>query len=191
MKKFLLAAALSCLLCPMSVFGEAVLPYEIQSALITKILMYDNNVDKNAKNNVLTIGILYRDDEKSKAALKSVTTEFGKLKAKGVKIKSCTLDFVPILAGGSLADEIRSKNVNVLYIIDGKNADVDSITGATQSLKLLSIIGEDTDRCVAKGISVGLKNDNDKPAILMNIQSTMKEGRDFSAQFLSLVKIVK
>jgi hypothetical protein len=191
MRKFLMAVGLLCLLFPKYAVADSALPFEIQSALITKILMYDNNVDKNVKNGVLTIGILYRDDEKSRAALRSVTAEFSKLKAKGVKIKNNSLEFASVSAGGSLADDLKSKSINVLYIIDGKNIDIEDVTSTTQALKLLSIVGDDAERCVAKGVSVGLKNENDKPSILVNIQSAMKEGRDFSAQFLSLVKIVK
>jgi hypothetical protein len=191
MNRLLWCGVVACLLVPQVLCAESNLPYAVQATLISKILVYDNNSGKNSKNNVIMIGLLYNDDEKSKDVVKAMTDQFTKLKAKGIEVKSYSLDSVPVLIGANLAEDLKANNVSVAYLVDGKNADINAITSVTQSLKVLSISGDNASQWVGKGITVGLANENDKASISINLPSAMKEGRDFSAQFLSLVKIVK
>jgi hypothetical protein len=76
-----------------------------------------------------------------------------------------------------------------LYIIGGNDASVSSLIKITQDMKILSITAEKANDRVKSGVTIGLDIDNGKPAILVNTKSSVKEGRDFSLQFLSLVKV--
>lgn len=167
------------------------LSYEMQAALITKILLYNNNLDKTNKGDTIVVGLLY--NEKSISALKNFANEFSKLKTKGVKVKDYKLDFCPVemTTKDDLANDLKSKKVGVLYIMNAKDMDIAAITKVTQNAKVLSVLGDDVEKSLKKGATMGFASDNNRPSILVNVQSAFKEGCDFSAQFLSLVKIVK
>lgn len=191
MKKILfLAAILS--YCAVSAGADALSP-DLQAALITKILMYENHVTKNAKNNTLVIGVLSGEDEKSVAVAKGISAALLKLKGKGAKINSFAIDVAQAKMAGkdAIVGELKSKNVNALYIAAARPADIAVATSVSQEMKIVSIIGDDAEKNVAKGVAVGLAVESNKPVILVNISAAVKEGCDFAAQFLQLVKIVK
>ncbi|OGS19105.1 MAG: hypothetical protein A2219_01530 [Elusimicrobia bacterium RIFOXYA2_FULL_50_26] len=173
--------------------GAESLSADLQAALITKILMYENHASKNAKNNTLVIGVLSGEDEKSAASAKAISAALLKLKAKGAKINSLAIDVAQAKIAGSSAvvEELKSKNVNALYIAAARPADISVATSVSQEMKIVSIIGDDAEKNVAKGVAVGLAVESNKPVILVNINAALKEGCDFAAQFLQLVKLVK
>ncbi len=171
-----------------------VLPYNIQVALMVKVLEQDKNIGKDLKDATINIGILYDQEKKSAGSLKNISGELSKLKEKNIKIKQqYNLNYYPILFGKEegLVTELKSKNIRVLYIITEKDENIPAIVKITQDLKILSVVGEKSEERVKKAVSIGFKVENSKPTILVNLASTLKEGRDFSPYFLSLVKIYK
>jgi len=170
------------------------LPYNIQTALIVKILEQDRNIGKDLKDTTVNIGILYDKEKKSIESSKNISVEFSKVKEKNVKIKqqyNVNYYLILFVKEEDLITELNSKNIHVLYIITENDANIPAIIKITQNLKILSIVGEKSEERVKKAVSVGLKVENSKPSILVNLGSSLKEGRDFSPYFLSLVKIYK
>jgi len=171
---------------------ERPLSSDIQAALTLKILLYDKNLDASIRNSTVGVGICYKNTEKSKTCLDEMIVSFEKLKTKGLKIRDYDIKFYPIMlsSADALRNELVQNSVNVLFISCGIS-DVRDIIAITQEQKILSVVGNFPGELVAKGVSIGLTIKNGKPSILLNLESSIKEGRGFSAQFLSLVSIVK
>lgn len=175
-----------------AVVSAANLPYNVQAALIVKMLQQDNNVSKIISENTVMVGVLCDGSEKAQTAADAMVRELEKLKAKGTKVKDYSLDCCKITLPEKqeIAAVLKAQKVNAVYVIIEKDSPLPDILKATQSLKALSIVGEDAkNRVMNKGVSVGWEVNEGKPAVYINPQSTVKEGRDFPLQFLSVLKV--
>ena len=150
------------------------LPPALQAALLTKILGQSKTI--TAKG-AITVGFYCP----SGGSCKTVAGELTKLKDSGAKIGAAAFSVQTI------ADLSGLGGVDALYV----GGSFDAALAATQKHKLLSVTGEDADRNVQAGVSIGLALDSDKPKILANTSSLAKEGVEFPAQFLALTKMYK
>ncbi|MHB9155477.1 MAG: YfiR family protein [Endomicrobiales bacterium] len=174
--------------------GAEPLPYEIQSALLVKSLAYDKNLDKSASNGAVQVGVVYDSDKKSEENARALSAELAKMKARGVKVKDYALEhqLIPLKGEADLPGELKAKSIGVVYTVSEKAETLAMVARVTRGLKILSVTGgNNAAEALKKGTSMGLVLENGKPVILMNLEASLKEGREFSAQFLSLVKVVK
>jgi hypothetical protein len=185
----ILAACLIWLM-PLTCFSE-MLPPKIQLALLAKILSFDKNIDKNVSNGFLNVAVVF-DDKKNNELAKGLSSELEQIKDGKVKVKDYNIKYklIQLTEATDIEKEIKANNIGIIFAYCLKD-NVPQIIKASVQLKVLTVTGDNSLENVKSGISIGLWFENNKPVILLNVNSVMKEGRDFVPQFLSLVKIIK
>jgi YfiR/HmsC-like len=186
------------LLCLVPLLGLGVLPpagaeemalsVERQVPILFKILTYDRNFEKRAGAE-LVIGIVYDPSNLDSA---KATTDLGNAlyqsKDKTVKqlpVKYYTIEYTN---NAELERIVKQKGISVLYIAPGNARNLTNLVQLSQDLHLTTLTG--VPDYVRRGASVGLALAQDKPQILINLQSTRAEGIQFDASLLGLATIV-
>jgi hypothetical protein len=167
---------------------EMDLPAAKQAELLLKILTYDRNLGAKAGSE-LAIGIVYDPTDRDSA---KATTDFGgalfQYKGKTVKqlpVKYYTIEYTNTT---DLERFVKQKGISVLYIAPGNARNLASILELSQDMNLTTLTG--VPDYVRKGAAVGLALAQDKPRILINLESTRAEGTEFDASLLRLATIV-
>lgn len=162
-------------------------PYEIQWALISKILIYEKNLNSRCDDSIV-IGILFQkgdlQSEKAKDDMLSIfqLAELETILNLPVKVFSISIDhFIdPTFDFGSI-------KVNHIYITDMRGVELSPVFSVCSTFKMLSITG--TESLFSKGASVGLVLNDNKPSILINSTSAKNEGVEFGYQLLKHAKV--
>jgi hypothetical protein len=170
------------------------MPYNLQSAMLLKILTFDQNIESNVFNGFMGIGILGEDTKRSKSMSVSMLGEL--LKAPSIKYgsKDIKLEYsiISFKDEKNLAEIIKQKHIGVLYIAVESPDSVEKILSVTRSLKVLSVLGStNIGEKVKNGITLGLELEGEKPVILFNPGAAQKEGRSFSKEFLGFAKTLE
>ncbi|MCB4792223.1 MAG: YfiR/HmsC family protein [Elusimicrobia bacterium] len=187
--KFLSNLFLFCLI-HINVLNATFLPYKIQATLILKILNYDQNITRNAVDNVITIGIVYENNRKWVESSKNLLIELLALKDKKLinnGVNFCLLSYESF----NQPEIIKAKKISVLYLNIETSENIVKVTEFAKKSGMLTIFGQDSYEKMKNGISIGLMLENEKPLIILNNESAVKEGSDFSKDFLTLVKSYK
>ncbi len=169
------------------------LPPKVQALLLIKLLPYDRNIEQKITENTINIGILYNPVETSSLnEMKKIRSILEKLKPR-VKIKGATLKVyaIPFAEIQDLHSILKTRKIKILYITKGLEDFIGNIVKLTRKLKILSVTGYEVEKSVRRGITIGLGIKNRRPKIYVNLKSAIKEGCDFSSQFLALAEIVK
>ena len=169
---------------------DMALPGADQVPLLLKILTRDRNFEKKAGAE-LAIGIVYDPSDRDSA---KATTDLGTAlfqiqdqgkTVKQLKIKYYTIEYTN---AAELERFVKQKGISVLYIAPGNARNLANIVQLSQELHLTTTTG--VPDYVRRGASVGLAVSQDKPQILINLQSTRAEGSDFDASLLRLATIL-
>jgi YfiR/HmsC-like len=167
---------------------EMALSAAAQVPLLLKILTYDRNFEKRAGGE-LAIGIVYdpadRDSAKATTDLGNTLFQSRDKTVKQLKIKYYTIEYTN---AADLERFVKQKGISVLYIAPGNARNLANIVQLSQELHLTTTTG--VPDYVRRGASVGLALSQDKPQILINLQSTRAEGIQFDASLLRLATIV-
>ena len=167
---------------------EMALSIERQVPLLLKILTYDRNFEKKAGTE-LAIGIVYdpsdRDSAKATTDLGNTLYQWQEKTVKQLKIKYYTIEYTN---AADLERFVKQKGISVLYIAPGNARNLTSILELSQDLHLTTLTG--VPDYVRRGASVGLALTQDKPQILINLQSAKAEGSEFTASLLRLATIL-
>jgi len=151
------------------------MPAAFQAAIIVKIFNQEKGL--SAKETV-KLALVCADA----SACSALSDEFAKLRAAG---SAKNLEWYK-----SSADKFENEGADAVYLaLPGEEA-VSLAVKASQRAKTLSITGRNAEEAAAKGVSVGLDIYGGKPRILVNLNSIVKEGKEFTLQFLTLVKVV-
>jgi YfiR/HmsC-like len=166
------------------------LPVADQVPLLLKILTRDRNFEKKAGTE-LAIGIVYDPSDRDSA---KATTDLGialfQIQDQGKTVKQLKIRYYTIeyTNAAELERFVKQKGISVLYIAPGNARNLANIVQLSQDLHLTTTTG--VPDYVRRGASVGLAVSQDKPQILINLQSTRLEGSDFDASLLRLATIL-
>lgn len=169
------------------VIQEAV-PEEIQVPLFLKILTYDRSLEAKVEDTI-RIGILYfPKDDRSKKNKDAIIENLRLNKDKTINGVPFSFMEIEFSTEKSLAEAIKEKRVNILYVTsDGLHA-LKGISTITRAKKILTLTG--SVDYVSQGISVGLGVKEEKPHVVINLSSARAEGSDFSANLLKVCKVI-
>lgn len=190
MKKTILTVFLSLVITMPALCMES-MPSALQGVLIAKMLVFQKKIEQTAVNGMITVCVLYDDNQKAADGAENLVAEFKKVNNSGLKIKGFPINcvMVHLAPDTNLKKELNARHTAALCVFSsGEN--IGPIVEATRALKVLSIACLDPEQNVTKGISVGLAVDNGKSKILINTDSTALEDREFESSFLSLTTIV-
>jgi len=172
---------------------EGALPAEMFSAIILKALNYDRNIDRVAKDKVV-IGIVYlADDSQAQNFFSPVKDYITSIQSSAtLKDKPVQIMTFPIQKGFDKAkfqDQLKQNNISVLVVAVNDAASVNSILELTKSLQISSICGD--PQCAQSGIGLEIIKRDDKPKMVINMDSVKQEGADYNSKFLSMCEVVK
>ena len=171
-----------------SVFAEKMpVPPEIQVTLLLKILTYDRAL-KDRCTESINIGVLYsKSDDESKEAKAAILKVLEKISDRTISKLPFTYTALEWDSKESLISEIKEKNINVLYVTPGNSAILSDLIKITQSNNILSMTG--VPKYVKKGVSISIGLKNEKPQIVINLDSAKSEGADLDAKLLRIARL--
>jgi hypothetical protein len=88
-----------------------------------------------------------------------------------------------------LKDSIVGSGIDVLYVCDGLEDDLDAIKDITRQTKVLSV-GANREQ-IEKGLSLGVVEMDGKVTILVNLQGSRLEGVSFASDLLRLASVIR
>ena len=86
-------------------------------------------------------------------------------------------------------DQLKQNNISVLVVAVNDAASVNSILELTKSLQISSICRD--PQCAQSGIGLEIIKRDDKPKMVINMDSVKQEGADYNSKFLSMCEVVK
>jgi hypothetical protein len=96
---------------------------------------------------------------------------------------------LPYPGPDGLRKTIAGAGIDLLYVCDGLDGDIDAVKDITRQSKVLSVAAK--REYVEKGLSFGVFEIDGKSTILLNLQASRLEGVSFASDLLRLVTVVR
>lgn len=162
-------------------------PADIQLTLLMKILTYDRALKERCPESI-NIGVLYNSKDESSVEAKGEIVDVLN-KYAGRKVSKLPFEYSEVdwQSKDSLINWIQENKINMLYIAPGFSEQIKEITAITQELNILSTTG--IPKYVKKGVSICIGLKNEKPQIIVNLESSKEEGVDLDAKMLRIAKL--
>jgi hypothetical protein len=137
----------------------------------------------------LTIIIIYQDKFRLSLNAKNELIEVGKSDEKESN-RPFVIRYIAARYDGSpdLEKAILDNNPDAVYVTPLRAVAMEAITNITRESKTLTITG--IPEYVEKGLTLGIANQNEKPKILVNMESARLEGAQFSSNLLKLAQVI-
>lgn len=179
-KRLLILVLCFVLFSNINAFSAAMLPAQVQSMLMFKVLSFEKRLKASAKSS-LVIGILYDSDNSGSGEQKD--TMVSALEANTSKtVAGKTFTVQPITGLGDMGD------VDIVYIAAGNDDRIDMILEECKKTQKLSVTG--VAEYAEKGVALTLAVENKKPKIIINKSGADSCGAEFSSQILALAKVI-
>jgi hypothetical protein len=164
-------------------------PASRQVVIVLRALAYDGNL-KSRAGATINIAILHKKgnsaSEQMAAAVNQAFLSRQSTLVTGLPIAISRLAYG---TADRLKDSIIGSGIDLLYVCDGLESDLDAIKEVTHETKVLSV-GANREQ-VEKGLSLGVVEMDGKVAILVNLQGSRLEGVSFSSDFLRLTTVIR
>lgn len=159
---------------------EMVVPADVQVALFVNVLKLDRNFDVTR---AITIAIVYQQEFRASALAKDeMAAALGRLKP---PIR-CVL--IQARVQQELREQVTAVDADAIYVTPLRAVDVAEIAAISHQRHLRTFTG--VPAYVDAGIAVGVGLRNNRPLLLINLCGAKAEGAAFTAQLLSLARIV-
>jgi hypothetical protein len=161
-------------------------PVATQIALFVKVIAFDRQLQARASGAV-TVAIAYQSGHRASNTAREeaehalVTCE--KIGTARVRVVAIDLD------SETLSDVLRRERVLILYVAPLQGTDVSEVAAAAQAARVTTLTG--VSQYVLRGLAVGVRLQDEKPKLLINIDSAKREGADFSSELLKLAQVVR
>jgi hypothetical protein len=189
---FKAAIVLVALLTSAAVFGgqeDMAVAADRQVPLLLKILTYDRRLETRVGQH-LVIGIIRSPT--SAVSAKACEEVFAVLQSYlGKTVKQIPLDYQWSDYSGAekLLAWAKAKKVGVFYVAPGNEKNLVAILKVGQENGISSMTG--VPAYVERGVAVGIGERQAKPQILINLESSRREGSEFDASLLRVATVVK
>lgn len=159
---------------------------DVQYQLLLKILTFDRNFNNRFADKII-LGVLYQrnypESENQKNELIKIMNDLN-FSVDGKKVEYILID----VAGKDVRNTVLKSNVKLIFVLSLRGVEINDITDVTRQQGILTYSG--IKDYMKKGISVGIIEEHNKPAILLNLQNSRKEGADFTSQLLRVSKVL-
>ena len=164
-------------------------PPSRQVVIVLRALAYDGNLKSRAGPTV-NIAILHKKGNSAAEQMgAAVTQAFMSRQSTLVTGLPIAISRLAYRTPDELKNSIVESGIDLLYVCDGLESDLDAIKEITRQAKVLSV-GANREQ-VEKGLSLGVVEMDGKVAILVNLQSSRLEGVSFSSDFLGLTSVIR
>jgi hypothetical protein len=168
---------------------EMVVAADRQVPLLLKILTYDRHLEARV-GHYLVIGVIRSPT--SAASTKACGEVQAILQSYlGKTVKQIPIDYQWADYAGpeKLLTWAKTKKINVFYVSPGNEKNLVAILKVGQDNGISSMTG--VPEYVERGVAVGIGERQSKPQILINLESSKREGSEFDASLLRVATIVK
>jgi hypothetical protein len=165
------------------------IPVKDQVSLFAKILTYDRNFTKRVGKQIV-LGIIYQRTFRGSSAAKDEILSLLEI-PEGHVLGEIPLryELIDVSTTIDLRELFEHLNVNILYVAPLRAFDLDIITEAAESKKILTLTG--VSQYAEEGLAVSIGTKNDRPQIIINLISAKAEGADFNSNFLKLTRVIQ
>lgn len=169
------------------------LPGEMFTAIMLKALNYDRNIDRQAKDKVV-IGIVnFSDDAAAQDFANQVKNNIDKVQSnfflKDKSVDSNVLFLEKQFDKIKFEEQLKQSNISVLVVAVNDAASINSIIEMTQKLQISSVCG--IPGCSHSGVGLEIIKGDNKPRMVVNLNTLKKEGSDYNSKFLFMCDVVK
>ncbi|WP_224241238.1 YfiR family protein [Hyalangium gracile] len=161
-----------------------------QAALLLRVLPYDRAFSRRATNTV-KIAVVYRGGNlESETYAIDMATALRDL-ARTTAIRNLPVQVISIAYSSQeeFAAAMARQPLAALYVCPGLVDVLESITGTTRQSRILSFSGR--EREVRERLSVGLLRKGARPALIVNLRSSLAEGADLQPELLALSEVIR
>jgi hypothetical protein len=159
-----------------------------QVPLLLKILTYDRRLDRVGQH--LVIGIVRSPTSSASAkACEEVTNILQGYLGKTVKQIPLDYQWADFAGPDRLLAWAKAKKISVFYVAPGNEKNLAAILKVGQENGISSMTG--VPAYVERGVAVGIGERQAKPQILINLESSKREGSEFDASLLRVATIIK
>lgn len=168
---------------------EMELPLSVQVPLFVKALTFDRRLRNAGQTPELVVGIAYQGRNRESTRVKDEAMRHLR-RADDTDPRLPAMRIVPIdLDATSLDDALRARPVHVLYVTPMRAILIEDITAVTRRLDVRTMTG--VPRYVTQGVTLGLRQQGDRPRLLINMNAARMEDADFSAELLKLAQLIQ
>lgn len=164
-------------------------PAARQAVIVLRALAYDGNLKTRAGATVNIAIVHKKGNSASEQMAAAVTQAFISRQSTLVTGLPIAVSRLTYLSASRLKDAIVASGIDLLYVCDGLESDLDAIKEITRETKTLSV-GANREQ-VEKGLSLGVVEMDGKVSILVNLQGSRFEGVSFASDFLSLTTVIR
>ena len=167
---------------------EMVVAADRQVPLLLKILTYDRHLERVGQH--LMIGIVRSPTSAASAkACGEVQAILQSYLGKTVKQIPIDYQWADYAGPEKLLTWAKTKKINVFYVSPGNEKNLAAILKVGQENGISSMTG--VPAYVERGVAVGIGERQAKPQILINLESSRREGSEFDASLLRAATIGK
>ncbi len=176
-----------------SMAADSTLPSGVFTAIMLKALNYDRNIDRIAKDKVIIGVVSFADDAQSQDFAGQVSADISKvqsdftLKDKPMESKNLSLEgpFDKV----KFEDQLRQDSISVLVVAVNDTSSMNNILQATKDLQISSICVN--PGCAQNGVALEIAQKDDRPRMMINLNTVKQEGSDYNSKFLAMCEVVK
>lgn len=164
-------------------------PVDVHIPIFLKVLGFDRNLGKRAKNgDEIVLGIVFQAKFRKSLNVKNQAEKFLE-QLTGSKIGDIPLRIVTLQLDdlANLKTDLLKEKVTVLYITPLRAVDILDLVSICRSFHITSLTG--VPEYCETGVAVSVASKGGSPLIIINQDAAETEGADFSSQLLKLAKI--
>jgi hypothetical protein len=162
-------------------------PSSIQAELLSKLESYDRGFSRRA-GKVARILLVTRDgNAKSQLSAEEMQSALSRLERFGGLPHQEVI--VAYESAEALAKRCRAEHVAVVYLTPGFASEIPAVRAALTGVPVLSAGAVPAD--VPDGIVLGFELESGRPKIVINLEQARKQGVDFPAELLRMMKVYR
>jgi len=167
---------------------EATLPVDLQMVVFSQVMQFDRNFAD--REDEVVFAVLYQSRSRESLEVRNRVFEAfrGKDSFAGRPLRVIGID----VGDGDTKSRIQRilpAGVDVLYMAPVRSFDVGSVVEAASELGIPTLTG--TPDYVDQGLAIGVRREQGRARILVNLESAVAMGSDLSSELLKLARIVR
>ncbi len=154
--------------------------------IFLKLLTYDRSLTGDSQAPIRIGVLVQRGSRASASSAKAFLSALERMRNKTINGRS--FEVQRLSSSDGLAEYLDEKEIDILYVAEGNEADLRRIKSATRHLDVLTLSGNGD--LAKQGLSIGLGLREGRPRIMVNLEALQEEGHVLDARVLRLCEVV-
>ncbi len=162
------------------------LPVKDQVPLFLKILTYDSNLA--ARGETIVVGVVFQERHRASVLAKddflAAIRDYPTVGGQSVRVVPLPLSDV-----ATLQEQVQTHGINTLYVAPLRAYDVAVLLPLATEQQILTLSG--VPAYIHEGIAVGMRLEDRKPKVMVNLPAAKAQGANFKVQLLRLAEVIR